>query len=150
MKPTETKTAPITHTDAIHHELNEARNAERLARTQLEAARAEVERLKSQRDNLLKPMREKAIARAERAEAECHQQAILNGKGCEREAALLGKIASLEAELAKGKAAVAEFESDWKEAERVMEEAFRQNQHLTSELAKERARFVRFIALART
>lgn len=32
--------------------------------------RAEVERLCKQRDNLLKPMREQAIARAERAEAE--------------------------------------------------------------------------------
>ena len=65
MKPTETKTAPITHTDAIHHELNEARNAERLARTQLDLARAEVEQLKrfSSRTAI-------AEHRAARAEAE--------------------------------------------------------------------------------
>ena len=36
----------------------------------IDGLRAEVERLKNQRDNLLKPMREQAIARAERAEAE--------------------------------------------------------------------------------
>ena len=36
----------------------------------IDQLRAEVERLKNQRDNLLKPMREQANARAERAEAE--------------------------------------------------------------------------------
>ena len=36
----------------------------------IDQLRAEVERLKNQRDNLLKPMRDAAIARAERAEAE--------------------------------------------------------------------------------
>ena len=37
--------------------------------TELDRLRAEVERLTNQRDNLLKPMREQAIARAEKAEA---------------------------------------------------------------------------------
>ena len=47
------------------------RDAQLIAESEAKAVaelRAEVERLKAQRDNLLKPMRDEAIARAERAE----------------------------------------------------------------------------------
>ena len=91
-----------------HHELAVARNAERLARTQLDLARAEVERLKNQRDNLLKPMREQAIARADQAELRHAQE--------------------------QARAIAARADATMAQAE----------------LAKERARFVRFITLADT
>ena len=45
---------------------------------ELAQLRAEVERLCNQRDNLLKPMREQAIARAERAEAALAEWSVLN------------------------------------------------------------------------
>ena len=64
--------------------------------------RAEVERLRSDRDcekRLRKDsdeFRENAIERAEKAEAECLEQARLLGKGAEREADLRGKVERLE------------------------------------------------------
>jgi len=45
--------------------------------------------------------RENAIARAEKAEAECLEQARLLGMSGEREASLLGKISQLERQLEK-------------------------------------------------
>lgn len=45
---------------------------------ELAQLRAEVERLCNQRDNLLKPMREQAIARAEKAEAALAEWSVLN------------------------------------------------------------------------
>jgi len=45
-------------------------------------------------------------ARAEKAEAECQEQARLLGMSGQREAALLGKIEQLERELAKAKATI--------------------------------------------
>ena len=46
-------------------------------------------------------MYDNAMIRAEKAEVECLQQAIINGKGAQREADLLGKVERLERELAK-------------------------------------------------
>jgi hypothetical protein len=51
----------------------------RLLREDQATLRAEVERLTAQRENLLKPMRDQAIARAERAEASLHALRLVCG-----------------------------------------------------------------------
>ena len=72
------------------------------AKAERDQLRAEVERVRSDRDcekRLRKDaeeFRENAIERAEKAEAECLEQARLLGKGGEREADLRGKVERLE------------------------------------------------------
>jgi hypothetical protein len=66
-----------------------------------DSLRAEVERLKAPRSLFVSAgMYEDALARAEKAEAECLEQARLLGMSGEREADLLGKLGRLESELA--------------------------------------------------
>jgi hypothetical protein len=66
--------------------------------------RAEVERLTAQRENLLKPMRDRAIARAERAEAELTFQQERNSRLFEQRDAAVEAQDKAETELAAERA----------------------------------------------
>ena len=70
-----------------------------------ESAEAEVERLREwqagviENERLHHAERKEAIARAESAEREVEEQCLLNGKGAEREASLIGKLERAEREI---------------------------------------------------
>jgi chromosome segregation ATPase len=77
--------------------------------------RAEVERLTAQRENLLKPMRDQAIARAESAEAEMTFQQERNSRLFEQRDAAVAAQEKAEADLAAAKLLLNE-ETDCAEA----------------------------------
>ncbi len=98
----------LTGKMGIYGVLDEARKLE----TELAAAKkriADCEFVMAHRYDIIErqePRCNEANARAEKAEAECQEQARLLGMSGQREAALLGKIEQLERELAKAKASI--------------------------------------------
>jgi chromosome segregation ATPase len=96
-------TALTAERDQLRAEVEAANKHRDILKESNDRACAEVERLTNQRDNLLKPMREQAIARAERAEAELAElHAILNQSAADMTAGTItaGALAVLRDELA--------------------------------------------------
>jgi hypothetical protein len=100
--------------------------------------RAEVERLTAQRENLLKPMRDQAIARAERAEAEVERltkQAVFDGDHIHTLNAAFATRAEVTDAIARAERAEAEI----KDRAAMMRDVMRERDAAEAELAVERA-----------
>jgi len=100
--------------------------------------RAEVERLTAQRENLLKPMRDQATARAERAEAEVERltkQAAFDGDHIHT----LNAAFATRAEVMDATARAERAEAEIKDRAAMMRDVMRERDAAEAELAVERA-----------